>query len=242
MQYPQIEIVPDVFSIFPDLQVFALLVNGYDDAICHIDIEAVHPVPADMSLAMGVGPLSELPIISSWREVYRTMGLKPSVYHASVESLLRRAKKGWGLWQTGLKHVDFYNGFSIRCYAPIGGYDMDKVRSGSIRVRMLDPKKDIFSPLGGQPEAFPLKPDIAVYAVENDIACWAFNHRDSRDYCLTETTRQAIFFSEANTIMQAAASLAAIGAMRSNLSSLRAVCSPCIRYSRQHPCGECVTS
>jgi lysyl-tRNA synthetase class 2 len=241
-QYPDIEVLPEVFSVFPDLQVFAILVNGYDEAIRRVDIDEVHAASCDVGSAMGVASLSELPAISRWRDVYRTMGLKPSVYHSSVESLLRRAKRGWKLWQTGLKHVDFYNGFSIRSYAPLGGYDMDKVQRSPIQLRMLDSGKDHFNPLGGQLETFPLKPGIAVYAVDNNIACWGLNHRDSRDYCLTETTRQAIFFSEANAIVQADASLAAMDAMRLCLFSLGAVCLPCMRYSRQHPRGERVAS
>jgi DNA/RNA-binding domain of Phe-tRNA-synthetase-like protein len=236
-QYPDIEVLPEVFSVFPDLQVFAILVNGYDEAIRRVDIDEVHAASCDVGSAMGVASLSELPAISRWRDVYRTMGLKPHIYHASIEALLLRARRGWRRWQTGRKHVDYYNGFSIRSYAPLGGYDLDKLGDRSLQLRMLDPEEDRFNPLGGQSEMFPLKPDIAVYAVDNNIACWGLNHHDSRDYCVTKTTRQALFLSEANSIVQVDASLAAMDAMRLSLSSLGAVCLPCMRYSRRHPRG-----
>jgi DNA/RNA-binding domain of Phe-tRNA-synthetase-like protein len=242
MQYPDVEILPDVFSVLPDLQVFGIVVTGYNDAIRRIDIEDVHATKFDMEPALGVTLLSQLPAISSWRDVYRRMGLKPLTHHTRVESLLQRARKGWRRWQTGRKHVDFYNGFSIRCYAPVAAYDLEKIEHTTMHLRMLNPDKDRFNPVGGPSEAFPLKPGVAVYAVDNNIACWGLNHRDSRDYAVTKTTRKAIFLSEANAVAQVDASRAAIDALRLSLSALGAHCTPCIQYNRQYPRGECLAS
>lgn len=59
------------------------------------------------------------------------------------------------------------------------------------------------------PADFPLRPGILVYAVEQRVACWALNVRDSRLTSVDTQTRHALVVSESLDKAGAVASLQA---------------------------------
>lgn len=64
--------------------------------------------------------------ISSTKQAYRQLGLDPSRYRPSSESLLRRVSKGKGLYQINTL-VDINNYLSILFRLPVGSYDVEQM-------------------------------------------------------------------------------------------------------------------
>ncbi len=73
------------------------------------------------------------PRIASWREAYRTLGVKPNEFRSSVEAMARRALRGDELPSINAL-VDIGNVVSLRHLLPAGGHAID-VLSGDIALR-----------------------------------------------------------------------------------------------------------
>lgn len=142
-----------------------------------------------------IDPLTKLAEISCWRDTYAKMAVKPSKFHSSIEALLRRVKKGQDI-TTELLIVDFYNLVSITQKAPIGAYDAAKFLSSDLTMRLAQTETDQFDPLGGSADAFPLNPNLVVYASGSEVLCWGFNTRDSKKVCVDDSSKEVFFFSE----------------------------------------------
>lgn len=161
--------------------------------------------------------LSEQPEIKSWREVMSASGLKPSTFKSSAEQLARRIIKGD--FSTPLPVVTAYCAISAQYLAPLGAYDLDRLPEGKMLLRKARPTSDQFLPLGGQAKEFPLSDKVTVYAIEDEVLCFAYNVRDSKKTCLTNETQRAIFMGEAVTPTQQQALRAAIATLAAELSS-----------------------
>jgi len=136
--------------------------------------------------------LSSQPDVAGWRQVFASMGVKPSKYRSSLEALLRRVLKENALWTVN-SVVDLYNCVSVRTFVPMGAFDLDKVK-GDIELR-FGKEGEIFSPLGkGEVEA--VLPGHVVYADQEKVCCWLWNHRDSRLVGLGLETKRALFMAD----------------------------------------------
>jgi DNA/RNA-binding domain of Phe-tRNA-synthetase-like protein len=141
------------------------------------------------SIGLSLENLSSFPEVARWRQVFGSMGVKPSKYRSSLEALLRRVLKDNDLWTVN-SVVDLYNCVSVKTLLPMGAFDLDKVR-GNLTLRFGKPG-ETFSPLG-QGEVEEVLPQHVVYADEEKVCCWLWNHRDSRLVGLDEGTRKAVF-------------------------------------------------
>lgn len=140
--------------------------------------------------------ISEDARIEVWRNAIRTMGLKASDYRSSIEQLLRRLVRG-SPPETGVWFVDAYNALSTYHAAPMGAYDIDRLPTGRVDLRLARRDLDRFTPLGGRLSEFPLKETVAVYASGPEVLCWAFNVRDSQRTCVSPSTHRFLVLSEA---------------------------------------------
>src|SRR5690242_20479729 len=86
-----LEIVDDIRTRFPQLTVHAVRVNGLAHATVALDTSAMLRDAAATVTANGA--VTEA-TVAAWRGVYALLGIKPSRYRSSIESLLRRASKG----------------------------------------------------------------------------------------------------------------------------------------------------
>lgn len=134
--------------------------------------------------------LSSCPEVAGWRQVFGSMGVKPSKYRCSLEALLRRVLKENALWTVN-SVVDLYNCVSVRTLFPMGAFDLEKVK-GDIELR-FGREGENFSPLGKGDEET-VSCEHVVYADSEKVCCWLWNHRDSRLVGLDETSRRAVFF------------------------------------------------
>ncbi|MFA0888494.1 MAG: B3/4 domain-containing protein [Synergistales bacterium] len=133
--------------------------------------------------------LSSCPEVVRWRQVFGSMGVKPSKYRCSLEALLRRVLKENALWTVN-SVVDLYNCVSVKTLLPMGAFDLDKIR-GNLFLR-FGRQDETFEPLG-QGETEEVLPQHVVYADDEKVCCWLWNHRDSRLVGLDEGTRRAVF-------------------------------------------------
>ena len=131
------------------------------------------------------------PSISLWRDIYENdFHVKAKTYRSSIEALLRRVVTGKELWNI-CNLVDLYNCCSIYSLLPMGGYDLKKV-SGDIIIRYAK-EGEPFCSLG-EKEAIAAKPNHVVYADDQKILCWLWNHKDSRESCIDENSEWVVFF------------------------------------------------
>jgi DNA/RNA-binding domain of Phe-tRNA-synthetase-like protein len=202
-----ISIDKQLFVRFPALTVGGFLVTHLDRAASALTSDDLHAAwkKAAAGLARGgitIENLTNLSPIREWRQAFAACGLKPSSYKGRVESLVRSVLKE-GRVVTPVPIVTLYCAIAARHLAPLGGYDVDTLPASTVTVRPARPGSDWFLPLGARPNDVPLKPGVVVYAAGEMVLCWSFNHRDSRQTCLSADTTRAVFFSEAVMPQQA---------------------------------------
>lgn len=187
----RLKIAPGIFRKYPQVEVGWLTAD-------------IHPVPMDPKVEQWKGSLaawlssrgitlenlSSCPEVARWRQVFGSMGVKPSKYRCSLEALLRRALKENSLWTVN-SVVDLYNCVSVQTLSPMGAFDLKKV-SGDIELR-FGREGEIFSLLGKSDEET-VTSEHVVYADSEKVCCWLWNHRDSRLVGIDENSRSAVFF------------------------------------------------
>ena len=187
----------------PDVLVGGFVASGLVAAAVAVEAQ---PFPTDTARALvsqdvTVELVADHPLIRDWRAAIAASGLKPSTFKSSPEQLARRTLKS-GPVRTGLPLVDLYCEVATRHLAPLGGYDVARLPSSAIDLRMADPSADTFAPLGGRDGDMPLTDRVVVYAAGHTVLCWAYNCRDSRDTSLTAETDTGLFLGEAVTARQ----------------------------------------
>jgi len=131
------------------------------------------------------------PSISLWRKIYEEdFHVKAKTYRSSIEALLRRVVTGKEVWNI-CNVVDLYNCCSILSLLPMGGYDLNKI-SGDIRIRYAK-EGELFLGLGER-EKVDTKPTHVVYTDDKRVICWLWNHKDSAETCIDETSEYVVFF------------------------------------------------
>ena len=73
--------------------------------------------------------------VAEWRDAFKMTGKDPNRYRHSAEALYRRVKKQNYL-STINTAIDLNNFFSLQYEVPIGIYDLDKLKGGSIVLRV----------------------------------------------------------------------------------------------------------
>lgn len=186
----KIEIKNEIFEVFPNAKVGWLLAevkvlpsNEYVEKMKKNLIGMLN----DIGISQDTMMLH--PDVAGWREVYSKMGVKPSKYRSSLESLLRRIFKG-ELWSVS-NVVDCYDSVSALNLLPMGAHDVEKINGDLILRFGLDGEK--FYPLGAGDSVIDVAPKNIVYADEEKICCWLWNHRDTREASLSEKTKKAVF-------------------------------------------------
>lgn len=138
-------------------------------------------------IGISADTMMDHPDVRRWRDVFGKMGVKPSKYRSSLEALLRRLFKG-EMWNVS-NVVDLYNCVSVLNLLPMGAHDLAKLKGGLILRRGRAGEK--FHPLGG--DEIEVDQRNILYADEEKVTCWLWNHRDAREACVTGETKRAVF-------------------------------------------------
>jgi DNA/RNA-binding domain of Phe-tRNA-synthetase-like protein len=115
-----------------------------------------------------------------WRRVYSSMGLKPSKYFCSFESLHRRTLKAGSLPRIN-PVVDIYNTFSLEYSLCFGAYDLSSLR-GAVSLRHGVEGGNLVA-IGGA--EIPLTPSGPI--------CAFWNHRDADRTKVHEGSQSIVF-------------------------------------------------
>lgn len=220
--FTQLIIAPEASALLPELAAFAFVARNIPSQLsadlANIDL-------SDVAAGISAQVVAEHPRVAIWRSTYRTMGVQASAFRSSIEQLLRRHLAGQDL-TTGIAAVDLYNRISLRHLVPMGAYDLSKLTTSAVAIRPAAPAKDSFEPLGGDASKMVLTDKVLCYAQDNEILCWALNHRDSSRTCLSTDTTDAVFISESVDAAGRLASRTALEDLASTLVAQGAECGP----------------
>ncbi len=141
----------------------------------------------------GVTPdtLSAQPEIAVWREAFKSFGVKPSKYLSSIEALAKRALKDKPAQVSPI--VDIYNAISLKNLVSMGAFDLDKLH-GDIVVRYGHVGESAL--LLGIEKPVTVEPAHVIFADEQQVITWLWNHRDAAATTATEATKRAVFFAD----------------------------------------------
>jgi DNA/RNA-binding domain of Phe-tRNA-synthetase-like protein len=132
------------------------------------------------------------PKIAAWRQAFSQFGARPSKYQASVEALVRRARRGDALPPINAL-VATYNAVSLRFLLPVGGDDLDLV-SGGLHLRAAKGDES-FKPLGAPLDAESEEPPEAgeiVYADGAKVLCRRWSWRGGEPSKISPATTNAV--------------------------------------------------
>ena len=137
--------------------------------------------------------LLENPKIEAWRKVYSAFGAKPKEHKSSVESLYRLV-----LNSNNLRHinnfVDIYNFISLKYTLPVGGEDIDKIKS-DIVLTFAGANEAPVLLLGDKEPRAPHEGEV-IYKDDISTICRRFNWREADRTKLTEETKNGILVLE----------------------------------------------
>jgi len=208
----------------PEMVVGGFMATGLQTAASAcVDLDGAFKEATDKLSAAGITGQNavEQPQISSWRRAIGENGISPSRYKSSVEQLVKRVLKK-GVVQTPLPLVSLYCAVSAKHLAPLGAYDVSRLSDPTISLRLGRPETDDFSPLGGNSSDMPITEQIVLYGSGDQVICWSYNVRDSRESCLTDETETGIFLGEAVDASQREALEHALSDLKERLAELGA--------------------
>lgn len=186
----KISIDKEIFTKFPDAAI-GCLIAGIEIRDSDPYVENVKKTLERKMNDIGISAdtMMNHSDIGNWRGVFGSMGVKPSKYKSSLEALLRRLFKG-EMWNVS-NVVDLYNCVSVLNLLPMGAHDLSKLKGG-LTLR-FGREGETFPLLGGGESVIDVDPRHVVYADEEKLTCWLWNHRDSREATVSDGTKRAIF-------------------------------------------------
>lgn len=184
-----------IFEKYPEVHI------GY--LVAQVNVTTIHPFVEELksgllnhlqSQGINSNNYTLHPNITAWRKIYaEDFGVNVKNYRSSVEALLKRVIMGKSLWRI-CSIVDLYNCCSILSLLPMGGYDLNKI-NGDIQIRYAH-EGETFLGLG-EKEKIPVLPNHVVYADDQKIMCWLWNHKDAIETAIDGESKSVLFFIDA---------------------------------------------
>lgn len=181
-----IKISAEVFAKFPTYRRGIVIAHGINNGSSPDELIA-DLREAENALCAQLTPenIASHPKIESWREAYRSLGVKPTEFRPSMEALVRRVLKRDPLPAIS-KIVDLGNLVSIRNLVPIGAHAIDLLTADmDLRIATGD---EIFEPFGTDIVEHP-NPSEIIFAEGNTVLTRRWTWRQSKHtLILPETT------------------------------------------------------
>jgi len=186
----------EIAARYPELMIGVLLARNIENLAYREGIDEIirQRVKALQERFSG-RPLSEEPLISSWRETYRSFGAKPKKFTPTVEALVKRAVKGNDLPQINTA-VNCYLATELKFLLPVGGYDLSTV-TGDIRLKFAA-GGERFLPLGAEHDESVDAGEV-IYLDDKTVLTRKWNYRDAEHTKITPESRNILLFTESNT-------------------------------------------
>jgi DNA/RNA-binding domain of Phe-tRNA-synthetase-like protein len=158
-------ISPYIFTRFPAYQRGVVLAYGLHNPPSPPElIDALRQAEQALCTQLAPETITSHPRIVSWREAYRSLGVKPSEFRPSVEALARRVLKRDPLPAISTL-VDIGTLASIQNLMPIGAHAIDHV-TGDIGLRLAT-GAETFEPFGADIVEHPLPGEVVF--VEGEV-------------------------------------------------------------------------
>jgi DNA/RNA-binding domain of Phe-tRNA-synthetase-like protein len=186
---------PDILIRYPNTVGGIILAQGLTNGPSSVSLKTNYAAEQQAVLKrIGSTPLSQLPSIAAWRNIFSSFGVEPTKYRSAPEALLRRLTKKGDI-PTINTLVDLGNLVSIRYALPVAIFDIAQTQ-GKISVHFAD-TSERFTPLGEtgleHPEAGEVIFADATGLVMSRRWCW----RQSQESSAQPSTTSAIITVEA---------------------------------------------
>ena len=200
MSFSKIIVDPQIKANFPDARIGWMLAD--------LNVQESHPYAEELKKTLAAAlalrgiteeNLTSHPDIARWREVFRSMGVKPNKYKSTVEALVKRVLKGQNMWDIS-SVVDVYNCVTVLTFLALGAFDTAHI-DGDVVLRYAK-EGETFLPLGSEEEVIPTDTRQIVYADDSKIISWLWCYRDTRLTGVTLETKEALFIIDTAFTLQ----------------------------------------
>ncbi|HVP38240.1 MAG TPA: phenylalanine--tRNA ligase beta subunit-related protein [Candidatus Saccharimonadales bacterium] len=158
MGEPRYTIAGEIFQRFPGYVRGVVVAHGVSNRPAPEELtRQLRAAEAAVRGQIQLEQLAEHPRIRSWREAYRSLGVKPAEFRSAIEALVRRVLRGEPLPPISAL-VDIGNLVSLRHLVPAGGHAIDVVR-GDLALRPATGTEE-FVPLGSDRPEHPLPGEV----------------------------------------------------------------------------------
>ena len=136
-------------------------------------------------------PLAAAPAVAAWREAYRAFGARPSEYPSSIESLVKRVRRGDDVPYINTLAA-ICNSVSLRYLIPIGGHAIDVMSvAGELRLGFARGDEE-FAPFGGGPLEHPAPGEVIFTYNTATVLCRRWTWRQGEFSKLQRATTAAV--------------------------------------------------
>ena len=181
----------DIFTQFPGYTRGVVLAYNLNNTGLHEDLRVMLRDAEDsVRNNLSIENLVEHPRINSWREAFRSFGVKPGKFRSSIEAMTRRVLHGDELPSIN-PLVDIGNILSLRHIVPTGGHGIDDV-SDDIYLRHATGDEE-FIPFGSDQVEHPLPGEI-IFTEGNTVLTRRWSWRQA-NHTLTLPATSSIEFN-----------------------------------------------
>ena len=187
----QYSISDEIFERFPEFMRGVVVARDVTNRASPPELVALlREAEAQLRQQVNAETLITHPRIVSWREAFRSLGIKPSEYRPSLEAMARRVINGNELPSINAL-VDIGNIISLRRLIPVGGHSLNHV-SQEISLRAASGEEE-FIPFGSDQMEHPDKGEF-IFTEGNAVLTRRWVWRQS-NHTLTELTTTFIEFN-----------------------------------------------
>ena len=131
----QYSIADEIFNRFPEFMRGVVVARDVMNRASPPElVKLLREAEAQLREQVNAETLITDPRIVSWREAFRSLGIKPSEYRPSLEAMARRVINGNELPSINAL-VDIGNIISLRRLLPVGGHSLNHVKPGDCLAR-----------------------------------------------------------------------------------------------------------
>ncbi len=154
----KMKIAPEVFALFPGYCRGVIVGTGVTNSTSPAGLIALlRKEEEQLQQRLAGADLNEVQRLAVWREAYRLLGVKPTKYRPSIDSLVRRVMQGGEIPLINCL-VDIGNLYSLRYLLPVGGHAIDTLFTG-MELRPATGDEQFF-PFGSEEIEQPEKGEI----------------------------------------------------------------------------------
>jgi DNA/RNA-binding domain of Phe-tRNA-synthetase-like protein len=187
----QYSISDEIFNRFPEFIRGVVVARGVANRESPPElVKLLRDAENSLRKSMTMESLISDPRIVSWREAFRSLGIKPSEFRPSIEAMARRVMNGNELPSINAL-VDIGNIISLRYLLPVGGHSLNNIKQ-DIFLRTAT-GEEIFIPFGSDKMEHPEKGEF-IFAEGNAVLTRRWVWRQS-NHTLTGVSTTEIEFN-----------------------------------------------